>query len=200
MQVVIQLYTRVSAIGSTITIELKLSALNGKEWVWTTVQIVGLRDRHEIQTNKMVSPSLIFNNNNCHLSVPFECKHEKIRGQNNVTAVDLGINTTATVTVVNTSGTVIHREFIHPGRDIDRRDKRLKSISLKAKKTMGQGGNLHQGFCRDIYRKCRNINNQISHQVSLRIVQIASQYHSDAIVFEKLKRMEAYWGKKTLDS
>jgi hypothetical protein len=42
----------------------------------------------------------------------------------------LGINTTATVSVVSQDGTVIHREFIHPGRDIDRRDKRLKSVSI----------------------------------------------------------------------
>ena len=175
---------------------VEIKCFNGKEWLWTTVQIVGLRDRHEVPTNKIASPSLIFNNNNCHLSVPFECKPEKVLRKNNVTAVDLGINTTATVTVVNTSGTVIHREFIHPGRDIDRRDVRLKSISIKAKKTMGKGGNLHQGFCRNLSRKCRNINNQISHQVSKRIVQIASQYHSDAIVFEKLKGWKPTRGRK----
>lgn len=55
-------------------------------------------------------------------------------------AVDLGINTTATVSVVAFDGTVIHREFIHPGRDIDRRDKRLKSVSTRASKTMDKGG------------------------------------------------------------
>jgi putative transposase len=76
-------------------------------------------------------------------------------------AVDLGINTTATVTVVSRDGTVIHREFIHPGRDIDRRDKRLKSVSMRAKKTMGKGGKLCKGFCKNTYRKCRNINQQI---------------------------------------
>ncbi len=176
---------------------VQIKCFNGKEWVWTTVQIVGLRDRHEVPTNKMVSPSLIFNKNNCHLSVPFECQPDLIEGNSNVTAIDLGINTTATVTVVGTNGTVIHREFIHPGRDIDRRDKRLKSISLKAKKTMGKGGKLHNGFCRDIYRKCRNINQQISHLVSKGIVEIASLYNSDAIVFEKLKGWKAKGGKKS---
>ncbi|MDJ0717061.1 MAG: hypothetical protein QNJ54_23075 [Prochloraceae cyanobacterium] len=175
---------------------VQIKCFNGKEWVWTTVQIVGLRDRHEVPNNKMVSPSLIFNKNSCHLSVPFECKPDNIEGNSNVTAVDLGINTTATITVVSFDGTVIHREFIHPGRDIDRRDKRLKSVSLKAKKTMGKGGNLHRGFCRVIYRKCRNINKQISHLVSKRIVQIAFRYNSEAIVFEKLFGWKPKGGKK----
>nr|WP_272147097.1 IS200/IS605 family accessory protein TnpB-related protein [Spirulina subsalsa] len=111
-------------------------------------------------------------------------------------AVDLGINTTATVTVVTFGGTVIHREFIHPGRDIDRRDQRLKSVSMRARKTMGKGGKLHKGFCAQTYRKCANINNQISHIVSKRIVQIATAFNAEAIVFENLKGWKAKGGRK----
>ncbi|MDT9278127.1 MAG: transposase, partial [Limnospira sp. PMC 737.11] len=83
-------------------------------------------------------------------------------GEGRVVSVDLGINTTATVAVVNFDGTVTYREFIHPARDIDevaaaartcvqrngdRRDKRLKSVSKRASKTMGLGGSLQKGFC-----------------------------------------------------
>jgi IS605 OrfB family transposase len=176
--------------------EISLKLFNGKEWIWTTVQVLGLRHRHEIPTNKMLSPSLIFNDRHCHLSVPFECKPEKTERSENVTAIDLGINTTATVIVATLCGTVIHREFIHLGRDIDRRDKRLKSVSMKAKKTMGTGGKLSKGFCSNIYRKCRNINQQIGHVVSKRIVEIAREYNSQAIVFEDLKGWKAKGGRK----
>jgi len=100
------------------------------------------------------------------------------------------------VTVVTFDGTVIHREFIHPGRDIDRRDKRLKSVSRRASQTMGKGGRLHKGFCANTYRKCQNINTQISHVVSKRIVQIASEFNSEAIVFENLKGWKATGGRK----
>ena len=127
--------------------QVEIKVFTGSDWVWTTVQISGLRERHTVDSNKLLSPSLIFNKRNCHLSVPFECHPQKRQSDNNVVAVDLGINTTATVSVVTFDGTVIHREFIHPGRDIDRRDKRLKSVSLRASKTMGKGGNLHKGFC-----------------------------------------------------
>ncbi len=89
-----------------------------------------------------------------------------------------------------------HREFIHPGRDIDRRDKRLKSVSMRASKTMGKGGNLHKGFCSKQYRKCRNINQQIGHIVSKRIVQMGQAFNADAIVFENLKGWKARGGRK----
>ncbi len=128
--------------------------------------------------------------------MPFECHPEKRQPDKNVVAVDLGINTSATVSVVNFNGTVIHREFIHPGRDIDRRDKRLKSVSMRAKQTMGKGGKLHKGFCSKQYRKCRNINRQIAHIVSKRIVNIGKQFNAEAIVFENLKGWKAKGGRK----
>ena len=175
-------------------VELKVFTL--KDWIWTTVQIQSLRERHLVANNQMKSPTLIVDDKRCHLSVPFECHPEKVKGMGFVVAVDLGINTTATVSVVSRNGTVIHREFIHPGRDIDRRDKRLKSVSMRAKKTMGKGGKLRSGFCKHTYRKCRNINQQIGHIVSKRITQIAQEYSADAIVFEDLKGWKPKGGKK----
>ncbi|NEQ12885.1 IS200/IS605 family accessory protein TnpB-related protein [Moorena sp. SIO2C4] len=176
--------------------QVDIKVFNGLDWVWTTVQITGLRERHQIASNKILSPSLIFNERVCHLSVPFSCKPEKRKPEANVTAVDLGINTTATISVVTHSGTVIHRKFIHPGRDIDRRDKRLKSVSMRASKTMGKGGKLHKGFCSKTYQKCRRINHQIGHIVSKRIVQIAEEFNSEAIVFESLKGWKPKGGRK----
>ncbi|WP_424100205.1 IS200/IS605 family accessory protein TnpB-related protein [Moorena producens] len=176
--------------------QVEIKVFNGSDWVWTNVQITGLRERHQVASNKMLSPSLIFNERVCHLSVPFSCKPEKRKPEANVTAVDLGINTTATIAVVTHSGTVIHREFIHPGRDIDRRDKRLKSVSMRASLTMGKGGKLHKGFCSKTYQKCRRINNQIGHVVSKGIVEIAKKFNSEAIVFENLKGWKAKGGHK----
>jgi len=176
--------------------KVELKVFTGTDWIWTTVQIAQVRERHKAANNLMKSPSLIVNDKSCHLSVPFECHPEKVEGSGFVVAVDLGINTTATVSVVSRNGTVIHREFLHPGRDIDRRDKRLKSVSKRAKKTMGKGGKLKLGFCKHTYRKCRHINQQIGHIVSKRITQIAQNYSADAIVFEDLKGWKPKGGKK----
>ena len=181
-------------LDSTNEVDIKL--FNGKEWLWETIKISAVRNRHRIPENKQLSPYLIEKNRKWNLAVPFHCKPKKKEGLDHLVSVDQGINTTAVVAVVDSIGTVIHREFIHPGRDIDRRDKKLKSIASKASKTMGKGGKLHKGFCANIYRKCRNINRQIAHQVSKRIVQIAMDFNCSVIAFEYLKNWKPKGGKK----
>ena len=176
--------------------QVEIKVFTGTDWIWITLPILSLRERHKISTNQMKSPSLIVNNKGCYLSVPFECHPKKVKGDGFVVAVDLGINTTATVSVVSQDGTVIHREFIHPGRDIDRRDKQLKSVSMRAKKMMGKGGRLCKGFCKQTYRKCRNINQQIGHIVSRQITKLAQAHNANAIVFEDLKGWKPQGGKR----
>lgn len=61
---------------------------------------------------------------------------------------------------------------------------------------MGKGGKLHKGFCSNTYRKCRNINRKIAHQVSKRIVQIAIDFDCSVIAFEYLKNWKPKGGKK----
>ena len=119
-----------------------IKVFTGTDWIWTTVGIEGHRKRHLNPKNVRKSPHLIVNGGSCHLSVPFQIKIPKLADKESVLSVDLGINTTATVSVVNFDGTVSLREFLHPGRDIDRRDKRLKRISKKASLT----GKLNKGF------------------------------------------------------
>ena len=161
----------------------EIKVFTGTDWIWSTVEITGHRQRHLNPSNERKSPYLIVNDRGCHLSVPFKFKKPKIKDQKSVLSVDLGINTTATISIVNFDGTVSYREFIHPGRDIDRRDKRLKRISKKASLT----GKLYKGFARGLYRKAGNINREIGQKVSALIVKIAKQHGVKYIVFEHLK-------------
>ena len=169
-----------------------IKVFTGTDWVWTTVGITGHRERHLNPSNQRKSPYLIVNGRNCHLSVPFQIKTPKLKDTESILSADLGINTTATVSVINFDGTVSHREFIHPGRDIDHRDKRLKRISKKASLT----GKLQKGFARGLYRKAGNINREIGQKVSARLVKIAKQYGVKYIVFEHLKGWRPRGGKK----
>ena len=162
------------------------------DWVWITIGLIGHRQRHLDLANKRKSPYLVINKKGCHLSVPFQCQKSKLPETKSVLSVDLGINTTATVSVVNYDGTVSHREFIHHGRDIDRRDKRLKRISTKASRT----GKLQKGFCRGLYRKANNINHEIGQKISSRLVKIAKQSGVKYIVFEHLKGWRPNGGRK----
>ncbi len=169
-----------------------IKVFTGTDWVWSTVGMTGHRERHLNPSNQRKSPYLIVNGRSCHLSVPFQIKKTQIKDTESVLSCDLGINTTATVSIVNFDGTVSHREFIHPGRDIDRRDKRLKRISRKASLT----GKLQRGFARGLYRKAGNLNQEIGQKVSARLVKIAKLYGVKYIVFEHLKGWRPRGAKK----
>ena len=174
----------------------EIKVFTGQDWIWITVGLTGHRQRHLISTNTRKSPYLIVNDKSCHLSVPFQFKTIKLKEKESVLSIDLGINTTAVASVINFDGTVSHREFIHPGRDIDRRDKRLKRISKKARLSVRQTGKLYKGFCRGLYRKAGNINREIGQKVSSRLIKIAQQYGVKYIVFEYLKNWRPRGGKR----
>ena len=169
-----------------------IKVFTGSDWIWITVGVNGHGQRYLNPISQRKSPLLIVSKKSCHLSVPFKIKPPKLKDTNSVLSVDLGINTTATVSVINYDGTVSHREFIHHGRDIDRRDKRLKRISTRASRT----GKLQLGFCRGLYRKANNINREIGQKVSSRLVKIARQYGVKYIVFEYLKGWRPKGGKR----
>jgi hypothetical protein len=61
--------------------QVEIKVFTGTDWVWITMPIVSKRERHLVATNQMKSPSLIVNDRNCHLSVPFECHPEKVKGE-----------------------------------------------------------------------------------------------------------------------
>jgi putative transposase len=150
-----------------------------------------VRERHLLALSIGLSPSLIVRDGKAHLSVPFKLHPKKLTGDV-VCAVDVGINTTATATIVGSDGTVISRKFFHRGGDIDRRDKVLGQIRRKAKLTK----KLHKGFCKGLYRRARGINHNMAQHISKEIVQFASQHGASVIVFENLKDWKPKAGKK----
>ncbi|MBL8152214.1 MAG: hypothetical protein JNN15_20005 [Blastocatellia bacterium] len=146
-----------------------IKVFNGSDWFWTQITIAGKRKRHLVETNKQLSPSLIVKGKKVHLSVPFRISVTKLDNKKQeVASVDLGINTAATCCIVSLIGTVTARLFL----DLDQRDRHLKLISKKASLTMGSGGKIRKGFCQSLYRKARNINQQIAQKVSSSIAPI----------------------------
>jgi putative transposase len=169
----------------------QIKVWNGSDWVWTTVQVTGLRERHLLDHSKELSPALIVKAGKAHLSVPFKLHPQKL-SSNRVCAVDLGINTTATATIVTSGGTVISRRFFHRGGDIDRRDKVLGQIRAKAKLTK----KLHKGFCKGLYRRAQGINHNMAQHISKGIVQFALAHGASVIVFEDLQGWKPKGGRK----
>jgi IS605 OrfB family transposase len=170
------------------SVDLKL--WNGREWLWHKTPVKSVRQRH--LQGKAKSPALILARGHCHLSVPVEIRRVRLPDEKRVCSVDVGINTLATASIITSNGTVVARRFLHPAADIDRRDKRSRLISKKARKT----GNLSKGFCKGVYRKIGNINKQIAQITSKELVTFALAHGADVIVFEDLKGWRPKAGRK----
>ena len=178
---------------------VSLKIWNGKDWVWTeNIKVISFgKNRQKIKENKLQSPALIANSKKVHLSVPIDTSVSQRKSTDYVVAVDLGINTTATVSIVGKNGTVKARKFINPARDIDRRDQRKMLIKKKSHLTRRITGlELQKNFCSGLYRKSRNINSEIARFVACEIVKFAKKHEVKTIVFEDLSKWKAKGGKK----
>ncbi len=137
-------------------VELKI--WHGTDWVWMEnlpVRKHG-KSRHTRDGAKLLSGSFIANKRNVHLSMPVEINPHPLPDSDYVCAIDIGINTTATCSIVGSYGTVKARKFINPARDIDRRDQRSSAIATKSKLTRRLTNQvLPKGFCQGLYRKSK---------------------------------------------
>ena len=179
------------------TISLKI--WDGNDWVWTEkIPVISFgKNRHKISANKLQSPALIANSKKVHLSMPVATSAPSRESTDYVVSVDLGINTTATVSVVGKNGTVKARKFINPARDIDRRDQRKMRIKKKSRQSrIRTDENFSPNFCSGLYRKSRNINREIARFAACEIVKLAKKYDVKTIVFEDLSKWKAKGGRK----
>ena len=159
---------------------------DGREWLWHDIPIRSARNRHRLGT--IQSPMLVANRQ-CHLSVPVAMKPKSLPDADRVCAVDIGINTLATASIVSSHGTVVARKFFHPAADIDRRNRRGTRIR-------GKTASLSKGFCRGLYHKARHINEQIAQVTSRQLVDFALEHGANVIVLENLKGWRPKAGAK----
>lgn len=162
----------------------EVKVCKGNDWVWLTIPIKKTGKRAADVNQKRVSPLLVVSDKQAVLAVPFEQtvtlspKNAEV-----VCAVDLGINTSITASVVRSDGTVLGRRFIRRPSDIDRLHKRLSMIQTAAKKTR----KLTRGFSAKWYRKGYNIAKDSAHQMTRELVAFAASLGATTIVFEHLK-------------
>lgn len=166
-----------------------IKVYDGSDWVWLNVAIKGQRQRH--LTGIAQAPQLIINKDSCHLSVPFQLTINPVFSDR-VCSVDIGINTLATASIVDSQGTVHAREFFHPAQNIDRRDQQASIVRAKAKLTQ----KLSKGFCKVQYRIAANLNQQIAQITSAQLIAFAKRFGASVIVLERLKGWRPQAGKK----
>ena len=170
----------------TDTYEAQIKVYIRNTWDWLTVS---LRKSdvdyilHRCSERKQCAPTLTKRGHQWFLDFPFEENvklnntdaHEQI-----AVAVDLGINSSATVSVMQSDGTILYRRFLTLHKEQDSLTHAVNRI-----KKAQQNGNYKTP---KLWAKAKGINNDIAVKTAQFIIDTAILYSADVIVFEHLDR------------
>lgn len=178
----------------TGTYQAQIKVYVRNTWDWITVNLrksdIDYINRY-CQTRKQCAPTLQKRGKEWFLDFPFE---EKVKlcnadvNQQTTLAVDLGINTAATISVMSSDGTILGRHFCRLSKEIDHL---MHSIN-RIKKA--------QQHCNyktpRLWARAKGINHDISVKTAQFIIDVAVLYNADIIVFEHLDRKGKLRGSK----
>ena len=164
-------------------VRLKLFVNN--DWNWIKVDLkhtdVVSIQKH-MQNAKMSVPTLEKKNKKWFLRFAFEEQvqlNKTLLEEQRILAVDLGINTDATCSVMNVDGAILAREFINFANDKDQ----LYHTLNKIKKVQQRYGSNNM---QKLWRYAKFHNEELARKIAKQIVYVATKYQCDVIVFEYL--------------
>ena len=163
-------------------------------WDWITVEFkksdMDYINRH-CGERKKCAPTLQKRGKEWFLDFPFEetisLNDVEITGQT-IVAVDLGINTAATISVMQSDGTILGRHFCKLPKEQDSLKHRINRI-----KKAQQHGNYKTPI---LWGKVKGINHDIATKTANFIMDISVRYQANTIVFEHLERKGKIRGSK----
>ncbi|MFL5702489.1 MAG: zinc ribbon domain-containing protein [Ktedonobacteraceae bacterium] len=178
-----------------------LKVWTGTCWSWVKVRITG---RQLPPQTDLGSPQLIRRRNQWYLHTPIEkqfkspgkiAKQITTHEQTKICSVDLNLEENLAVCTIRTvEGSILATTFIHGGQRVNGfRKKLLGRIARNRRKTViiaeNEQDNVH------LWNKIRQVDEQVAHLVSNRIVQFAQRYEATILVFEHLGNLKPTKGK-----
>ena len=178
----------------TGTYQAQIKAYVRNTWDWITVDL-RKSDMDYIERRckgrKQCAPTLQKRGKECFLDFPFE---EKVTlcdpavCDRTVVAVDLGINSAATVSVMQSDGTILGRHLCKLPKETDH-----FTHSINCIKKAQQHGNRKTPR---LWGRAKGSNHDIASKTANYIMDIAVLYNADVIVFEHLDRKGKLCGSK----
>ncbi len=183
--------------GSSICIKV----WTGSCWSWIRVRIIG---REIPEGFELCSPQLVKRGTQWCLHTPVEKKitvpgkiekQIKARNDTRICAVDLNINEQLAVcTIRDVEGSTLATRFIGGGQRVSGfRKKQLGRIARNRHQTGNIAENEQDNTW--LWQKLRNIDENLSHLVSQRIVEFCQEYEATVLVFEHLGNLKPEKGK-----
>lgn len=176
------------------TYEAQIKVFIRNTWDWLTVAFRKSDADYILRRcaeRKQCAPTLMKRGHQWFLDFPFEeninLNNTDIKEQIAV-AVDLGINSSATVSVMRSDGTIIDRRFLKLSIEQDSLNHAVNRI-----KKAQQNGNYKTPR---LWVKAKGINKDIAAKTAQFIIDAAILYSADVIVFERLDRSGKKRGSK----
>ena len=155
-------------------------------WDWITVDLrksdMDYIVRH-CKERRQCAPTLQKRGREWFLDFPFEEKvtlNDSNINDQTIAAVDLGINTAATISVMRSDGTILGRHFCKLSKETDHLTHSINRI-----KKAQQHGNRKTPR---LWARTKGINQDIATKTANYIMDVAVLYNADVIVFEHLDR------------
>lgn len=164
------------------TVQLKLFVDN--DWKWVTVKLKHTDIqyiRKHLQNTKMSVPTLEKKHYKWFLRFAFEQDVKLKDTKDAILAVDLGINTDATCSVMRNDGTILARKFINFASDKDR-------LTHTLNKSKGVSQKYVSHNTTKLWRIAKFKNEELARKIAKAITDYAVSQNVDVIVFEHLDR------------
>ena len=177
---------------SDYTAQIKVYTRN--TWDWINIDLrksdMDYIARH-CHDRKQCAPTLQKRGHEWFLDFPFEEKctlNDTSVFDRTIVAVDLGINTAATVSIMQSDGTILGRHFCKLPEETDR----LMHSVNRVKKAQQNGNHKTPR----LWAKVKGINHDISVKTAEFIIETAVSYNADVVVFEHLDKTGKVCGSK----
>lgn len=175
--------------GDKYACEIKAFVRN--TWDWITVELrksdVDYIEHHCSSRTKK-APSLVKHGKCWSLSFPFEEKRDLVTEVKTILSVDLGINNACTCCAMSPDGTILGRRFLKLSREQDSLEHAINRI-----KKAQQSGSRRMPR---LWAKAKGINDDIASKAAQFIIDTATYYNADCIVFEFLDLNKKRRGSK----
>lgn len=161
-------------------VQLKLFLDN--DWKWVTIKLKHTDMqyiRKHLQNTKKSVPTLEKKHHKWFLRFAFEENIKLKDTKNTILAIDLGINTDATCSVMRGDGTILARKFINFASDKDQITHTLNKIKGISQKYGSQNTT-------KLWRVARFKNEELARKIAKAITDYAIKQNVDVIVFEYL--------------
>ena len=177
----------------------RIKIYRNNDWVWLDINYdikpLYSSKKYRFTGYEELSPTIRKYGKKYFLNISFKNKVKLTDNKDIACSVDLGINTSATCSIMTSDGTVMARSFINQASEKDR----LKSLLGKLSKATRKSGIYNSKP--NLWRKINNIKRHIAIDTMNKIIAFAQANNATVIVFEHLGKMKVpkgFYGAKRL--